>query len=136
MLDARARRLLNLVFWTAFVVSVVHYADNYLGWEDYPHPASGPDPSKTDILIAWFVFTALGLTGYVLFRRGRVRAGVVLLAAYSGSGLIGIGHYMVDGMTDAVWWRQAHVLADIVLGMAMLAFAVWAALNVRPPARR
>jgi hypothetical protein len=50
-----------------------------------------------------------------------------LLAVYSISGIIGIGHYAADGMTDAVWWRQAHVVADIALGLAVFAFAVWAA---------
>lgn len=34
-------------------------------------------------------------------------------------------------MTDAVWWRQAHVVADIVLGLAVLAIAV--VFAVRPP---
>jgi hypothetical protein len=130
----RARRILDVVFWTALVVSVVHYSDNFLGYDSYPHPDSGLDPSKGVILAAWFVFTALGATGYVLFRRRRIRPAVLFLAAYSGSGLVGIGHYTVGGMTDAVWWRQAHVAADILLGTAMLAFAVWAALTLRSDA--
>lgn len=123
------RRVLDVVFPAAVVVSIVHYTDNYLGYDSYPHKGAPiPDPAATTILVAWFVFTALGIAGYVLYRRGRIRPAVLLLAAYSGSGLIGIGHYTVPGMTDAVWWRQAHVIADILLGMAMLATAVWIAL--------
>jgi len=77
--------------------------------------------------VSWFVFTAFGLAGYALFRQGQVRRASVFLAVYSISGLIGIGHYSASGMTDAVWWRQAHVIADIALGLAVFGFAVWAA---------
>jgi len=77
--------------------------------------------------VSWFVFTAFGLVGYALVRKGHVRRASAFLAVYSISGIIGIGHYAADGMTDAVWWRQAHVVADVVLGLAVFAFAVWAA---------
>jgi hypothetical protein len=123
------RRVLDVVFFTAVAVSIVHYTDNYLGYDSYPHKSGPiPDPSATTIVVAWFAFTALGVAGYLLYRQGRTRPAVLLLAAYSGSGLIGIGHYTVPGMTDAVWWRQAHVIADILLGIAMLTVAVWIAL--------
>lgn len=57
------------------------------------------------------------------FRRGRLRLAALCLGIYSLSGLIGIGHYTVPAMTDTVWWRQAHVVADILCGVAVLAFA-------------
>ena len=53
--------------------------------------------------------------------------------------LIGIGHYTVPGATDMVWWRQAHVVADIVCGAAVFGFALWAAKNsdeLIPPGAR
>jgi hypothetical protein len=34
------------------------------------------------------------------------------------------GHYTVDGATDMVWWRQTHIVLDILCGIAILAFAV------------
>ena len=120
------RRTLDLLFWTAVAVSVVHYADNYFNYNQFPQASSGPSPSRTVVGVSWFVFTAFGLAGYALFRQGQVRRASVFLAVYSISGLIGIGHYSASGMTDAVWWRQAHVIADIALGLAVFAFAVWA----------
>jgi len=30
-----------------------------------------------------------------------------------------------------VWWRQAHVVADIVLGVLVLAFALWSVTTRR-----
>ena len=124
----RARTILPAIFWTAVVVSIVHYTDNFANYGDYPH-GSGPEPSSGVILAAWFVFTPLGLAGYFLYRRGEIRTGSMFLLAYSGSGLVGIGHYaLVSGMTEQPAWRQAHVIADVLLGASIFAFALWSIL--------
>ncbi len=116
-------RALSILLTVAATVSVVHYADNYLNFADYPQPTSGPAPSQAVIGAAWFVFTAFAVAGFLLFRDGRARAAALCLAVYSGSGLVGLGHYTVAGATDMPWWRQAHIVADILCGIAVLAFA-------------
>jgi hypothetical protein len=123
----RAVRVLTGILAVAVVVSVVHYTDNYVGYDDYPRSETVPNPSAAVIVGAWFAFTAAGLAGYALFRRGPTNRALVLLAAYSGSGLVGIGHYLVPGATSMPWWRQAHVSVDIACGVAMFGFALWAA---------
>lgn len=123
-------RLLRVLLLTAVAVSVVHYVDNYFNYDDYPVPASGPAPSQTLIGLSWFGFTAFGVAGYLAFRDGRERLGAALLAVYSGSGLVGLGHYTVD-MGGQPWWRHAHIVADIACGIALLAFALWT-LRRRP----
>jgi hypothetical protein len=65
------------------------------------------------------------LGAYLLFARGRVLPAAICLVIYAGSGLVGLGHYTVDGATEMVWWRQAHVVADILCGIAVLALAIW-----------
>ena len=116
-----------MIFAVAVVVSVVHYTDNYVNYGDYPEPRSAPNPSRALVLWAWFAFTATGLAGYLLFQRAPSTLALVLLAAYSGSGLVGIGHYLVPEATSMPWWRQAHVCLDIASGVAMFSFAIWAA---------
>lgn len=132
----RARTTLFVLIGAAFVVSVIHYVDNVVNYDAYPVP--GPDallaPSAGLIAVAWFVFTAFGAAGLVLALRGRFPLAAVALAVYSGSGLIGFGHYTVDGAFDMVWWRQAHIVIDIALGIGVLSFALWLAL--RGPHRR
>ncbi|MBA2522992.1 MAG: hypothetical protein H0V25_06625 [Solirubrobacterales bacterium] len=118
---------LTAIFWTAVAVSIVHYADNYFNYESFPQSETLPNPSALTVLLAWFALTAFGLAGYELFRRRRYPIACICLGVYSGSGLVGIAHYAVPGMTDAVWWRQAHVVADIFLGAAVFAFALWGA---------
>jgi hypothetical protein len=131
----RAVRALTAIFAFAVVVSIVHYTDNYVNWQDYPHPASGPDPSARAVIVGWFAFTGAGLAGYLLFRRRDSDFALLLLAAYSGSGLIGIGHFLVPGATSMPWWRQGHVGLDIASGIAMFSFVIWAARARRVPVR-
>jgi hypothetical protein len=131
----RAVRILSWVFAVAVVVSIVHYTDNYVNYHDYPQSRTLPNPSAALVLGAWFGFTAAGLAGYLLFRRRPSAVALVLLAAYSGSGLVGIGHYLVPGATSMPWWRQLHVSLDIACGIAVFSFAVWAARARRHGAR-
>lgn len=114
----------------AFLVSIVHYVDNTVNYADYPSAESGTvlssvEPSQALVGAGWFIFTAFGLLGLWLLSRGRVAGAAVAIALYSGSGLVGFGHYVVPGATDMVWWRQAHVVADIVCGVLLFAYALW-----------
>lgn len=117
-------RRIYLVVGIAFVVSVIHYVDNYVNYDAYPEPTSGPAPSATVIAVSWFVFTAFAIAALVLLRRGSRLGAALCLSIYSVSGLIGIGHYTVPGALDMPWWRQTHVLVDIACGVAVLALAI------------
>jgi hypothetical protein len=130
---ARATRLLIGLLGFAFVVSVVHYVDNYVNYDDYPQGGIGPVPAPSAALVGlgWFVFTASGAAGLALWLRGRVTAASVLLTGYSVSGLVGFAHYAVPGATSMVWWRQLHVVTDIGCGIAVFAFALRAARHAR-----
>jgi hypothetical protein len=128
--STRARNLLSALLVMAIAVSVVHYTDNFFNYEDFPH-GNGPEPSSGLVLLAWFVFTPIGIAGWVVFRRGDFATGGLLLIAYSFSGLVGIGHFTVGGMLDEPAWRVAHVVADILLGAAIFSFGLWAFLSGR-----
>lgn len=130
--DDRHTKLLVILVLTAFAVSVVHYLDNYFNYEAYPQPGPGgpPAPSATLVALGWFVFTAFGIIGMQQWFRGRNRIAALALTVYSTSGLIGFGHYTIPGATDMVWWRQGHVILDILCGIAILAFALWAVLRL------
>lgn len=126
---ARATRLLLALLGFAFLVSVVHYADNYVNYDDYPAGGDLPAPSATVVAVSWFLFTASGALGLLMWLRGRVTAAAAFLTGYSVSGLVGFAHYAVPGATDMVWWRQLHVVTDIACGVAVFCFAIWAERN-------
>ena len=118
-------RALNIVFFVAVASSIVHYTDNYLAFDRFPDGGPGPQITADTIWIAWVVFTAFGVAGYLAYRRGRIRAGAALFGVYSLSGLIGLGHYTAPGMSELAWWRHLHIWVDIACGAAVLAFAFW-----------
>lgn len=131
------RRFLFPVLAVAFAVSIVHYVDNTVNYDDYPQADPGTTlaaatPSQLLVGAGWFIFTAFGVLGLWLWLRGRLVPAAVSIALYSGSGLVGFAHYAVPGATDMVWWRQAHVIADIVCGVLLFGFALWAVVALRP----
>ncbi|MET9315343.1 hypothetical protein ABZX12_26300 [Kribbella sp. NPDC003505] len=83
-----------------------------------------PPPPLAAVAASWFVFTAFGVFGLRLLLQGKGKPAAWLLAVYATSGLIGIGHYLVEGATDMVWWRQIHVCADIICGVVIMVLAV------------
>lgn len=125
----QASRLLWWLLGIAVSVSVVHYLDNFVNYDAYPLAEDVPNPSATLIAVSWFVFTASGGLGVWLWLRRRIVAAAFAVTGYSVSGLVGFGHYAAPGAFDMVWWRQAHIVADICCGIAIFVFAVWAGRN-------
>ena len=117
--------MIAIVVGLAIAVSVVHYTDNYTAYGAYPVSDSLPNPSQGLIGFAWFLFTAFAIAGLYFLRRGNSLAAGLSLAVYSGSGLVGIGHYAAGGTGDFPWWRHAHIVADISLGIAVLVGAIY-----------
>ena len=124
-------RTLDVVLGTAFVLSIVHYVDNTIRFDDY-----SPDPgliTRPLIPIAWVVFTAFGVWGYLQLRRGNTRQAALGLAVYSASGLIGPFHYTTVSPSDFDWFQNLFVVLDSLAGLAVLLVACGLAL--RPPGR-
>ena len=79
---------LVLAYGTA---SLAHHAHNALYLGSYPNmPAF---LSSAWVYGAWLCVAVIGLAGYLSYRRGHRLPGLVLLAAYAGIGLYGLGHY-------------------------------------------
>ena len=127
--------LVTRLLLVAVAVSVVHYADNTFNYAEYPSDGPIPDPPRAIVGGSWFVFTAFGVWGYLAYRRGELQRAALGLAVYSGSGLVGFAHYSVPGAFDMPWWRQAHIVADILCGIAIATVAVAAARSGGQAAR-
>ena len=120
------------VLGTAFLLSIVHYVDNTLRFDDY-----SPDPgliTRPTIPLAWVVFTAFGIWGYVQYRRGEWGRAAIGLAVYSISGLIGPFHYTTVSPSDFDWFQNLFVVLDSLAGLAVLGVAAW--LAWRSPERK
>jgi hypothetical protein len=123
--DARANRrlaVLTAVLGASLVSTAVHYTDNYIAFDSYP----GSDSiSRIEVPISWVVLTAIGIAGYVLYRRGRYRPAHVLLGAYALTGLTTPLHYTEGSPADLTVWRNISIMGDGVIGAAVLAVVLW-----------
>ena len=128
--DLGFTRLLQSLLVAAVLVSIVHYVDNVVRFEDYAPDEAGLVTAPL-VAASWFVFTGFGLWGYLSYRRGRYRSATVGLGVYSVSGLVGIVHYREVSPSDFDPVQNTFVLLDIVLGAAILAVAC--RLAWRPP---
>ena len=78
------------VFATALVLSVVHYIDNTVRYDDYTGGKSS-FVTRPMIPLSWVLFVAAGVAGYRALQEGKRTKGGWLLAIFSVSGIIGIG---------------------------------------------
>ena len=75
----------------SIVLTAFHFADNAIAIDTYPQPGW---ISEAVVLAAWPLFTAFGVAGYLLYRRGSyVLAGASLLV-YAYTGLSSLGHFL------------------------------------------
>jgi hypothetical protein len=122
------------VLVAALIVSTaIHYTDNWLSIEDYA-PREGLIPENPGLVpVAWALFTILGIAAYREYRRAPSLRAHLMLAGFSLSGITTFLHLLYEG-NDFAAWQWASVLADGVLGSAVLGFALWSAARVRPAA--
>lgn len=128
-------RVLQVLLGAAVAVSVVHYVDNTLRWDDFvaadPADRSLSFIARWTIPVAWVAFTACAVMAYRRFQEQRWAPAAAWLGAYSGSGLVGLGHYLDLSPSDLDPFQNAHVMIDIALGAAILVYAV--RLSLRAP---
>jgi hypothetical protein len=127
----RPTAVLRLLVVAAIVESFVHYADNTLRYDDY----TVADPSfpgglvkQWVVPVSWVVFTIAGIVGYRRFRDGRRPEAAAWIGAYSTSGLISVLHFRDISMSDLSAFQNTFVALDVILGVLLLAFALWTAV--------
>lgn len=124
-------RVLQVILVAAIVESFVHYTDNTLRYDDY----TADDPSLIGSLVtrwiipvSWVLFTAAAVIGYRRFRQGNWPKAAGWIGAYSASGLISLLHYVDISPSELSSFQNTFVFLDVILGAAVLAFALWVAL--------
>ncbi len=102
--------------------SLLHFVHNAEFVADYPNLPAWI--SRSSVYAAWLAITAIGLCGYVLFRRGHRLPGFLLLAIYTILGLDGLLHYgrapiaaHSIGMNATIWFEV--VTAALALGVVL-----------------
>jgi hypothetical protein len=118
----------GLVVGASVVLTGFHFADNYFSIETYPQPEW---ISGAVVLVSWPLFTALGIAGYLLYRRGRFAEAHAFLIAYSYTGLSSLGHFLSGSPDEFTARGLVSILIDGVAGTAVLAVALWSIIALR-----
>ena len=121
----RATRWLRILMAVSIVVSIVHYADNYLRFDRYALTPNGLVTEPLVIPTAWLVFTVIGVLGYVMYTRRRWWQAVACLAVYSLSGLVSVGHYTEGPPSAFNAVQNVLIVTDLLAGLGIVAFALW-----------
>jgi hypothetical protein len=113
----------------SILVTLFHFTDNYVSIETYPQPDW---VTGAVVLISWPFFTAFGVAGYLLYRRGRYSLAHPFLLAYAYTGLSSLGHFLSGPPSEFTTRGLVSVFADGLAGSAVLAVALWAIAARRP----
>lgn len=130
----RELQVVRGVFAAAIVVSVLHYVDNTVRYSDYLNGQSTPI-ARWMIPASWALLTVAGLLGYRYLAAGQRPLAAALLGVYSASGLVGPIHYTAGPPSDFDAVQNVLIVADTILGIAMLVIAIRVALRPAAPQR-
>ena len=112
------------VFATAVALSAVHYYDNTVRFEDYTGGNAGGLITRPVIPISLVLFTLAGIAGYRALRAGNRRRAGWLLAVYSISGLVGVGHYTTVSPSEFSAFQNTFIALDFLAGLAVFVLGV------------
>ena len=120
--------VVRLAVLASVVLTAFHFTDNYVSISTYPQPDWVTRPA---VVVSWLLFTAVGLSGYVLYRRERYAAAHACLLTYSYAGLSSLGHFLSGSPDEFTTRGLVSVLVDGMAGSAVLAVTVWSLLARR-----
>lgn len=125
------RRVSQMLPWSLAIyaaASLLHFAHNAQYLARYPNlPASW---TRSDVYLAWCCVTAIGLLGYLLYRRGALRVGLSVLAIYACLGLDGLLHYTRapiahhSAAMNLTIWAEAIAAGMLLINLARVATPV------------
>jgi hypothetical protein len=115
----RLHRMLLVLLLIYGAASLIHFVHNAEFLADYPNlPTSW---SRSGVYLAWLGMTAVGLGGWVLFLRGFILTGLLLLAGYAALGLDSLGHYLLAPISAHTPAMNASILLEVTAAAVLLA---------------
>jgi hypothetical protein len=125
VLRGRAAGLLPGLMLLYAATSLLHFAHNAHYLADYPNLP--PWLSQADVYLSWCGLSALGVAGFVLYRRAHRAAGLTLLCVYALLGFDGLLHYgraplaAHTAMMNFTIWAEVLAAALLLADLCVLA---------------
>lgn len=123
-----SHRTVVTVLLASLLTTAIHYTDNYVSIEDYPQPDW---VNREIVVIAWVLFTVIGLAAYQFYREGRLGWAGAYLIVYGYTGLSSLGHYFHGSLDDFTARMHVMIAADGIVGAAVTWVGVWCLVSAR-----
>lgn len=117
--DPRMRKLLLALLLLYGAASLIHFTHNAEFLRDYPNMPGWL--SRSAVYAAWIAVTAIGICGYVLWRRGRQILGLSVIAAYAALGFDGLAHYALAPFEDHSATMHLTIWLEVAAAALLLA---------------
>lgn len=122
------QQLLLSLLLISIVSTMIHYTDNFIFFDQYPQPDWITLPS---IYISWVILTAIGITGYGLYRVRNFGLAYLCLFLYSLTGLSSLGHYLYGDLSEFSAKMHLLIWTDACTGLGILGFTLWSGLLLK-----
>jgi tryptophan-rich sensory protein len=115
----------RLVVLTTIVLTLFHFTDNAVNVDTYPKAGWQPDWFEIVVAVAWVLYTAVGVAGFLLYQRGRFRAAQAALLVYGYLVISSLGHFIYGSPDELTTRGVISVFVDVAAGTVVVAVAVW-----------
>jgi hypothetical protein len=117
-------------------VSLFHFTDNAINVDTYPKAGWQPEWFDVVVVVAWFLYTAVGVIGYRLYERGRFGAAHAALILYGYLIASSLGHFLYGSPSELTTRGLISVFVDFAAGLTVIGVALWSLLARRAEAPR
>jgi hypothetical protein len=112
------------VVLATIAVSLFHFTDNAVNVDTYPKAGWQPDWFEALVVVGWFLYTAVGVAGYRLYRQGRYGAAHACLLIYGYLIASSLGHFLYGSPDELTTRGLISVFVDVAAGLTVMAVAV------------
>ena len=117
-------------------VSLFHFTDNAVNVDQYPKAGWQPEWFDVLVVIGWFLYTTVGVAGWRLYERGRLRGAHACLLIYGYLIASSLGHFLYGSPDEFTTHGLISVFVDVAAGLTVMAVAAWSILARRARASR
>ncbi|MBC7983999.1 MAG: hypothetical protein H7Y02_09100 [Candidatus Obscuribacterales bacterium] len=104
------------------VASLLHFTHNAVFLLDYPNMP--PTLTSLGVYGAFGVVAAVGLVGYLLYRSGQVRTGLIVIGIYAALGFGGLDHYVVAPLSAHTMMMNLTIMVEVATATVLLVVVV------------
>lgn len=115
---AETSKALPWVMILYLAASLLHFAHNAEYLADYPNLPAWL--TRSQVYVTWFCITAVGVLGYILYRRARQLTGLAVLAVYAVLGFDGLLHYSRAPFTAHTMAMNLTIWSEVVAAGLLL----------------